>query len=179
MKLELKDIKGGCLEQDYVFTLVDFPELQELAAEGAVVFHEPIKFHLRFQKSGLIVEVDGSLAATLTLSCGRCLGQYEQEISETFALTFTPDAKEHDAEEEIELEADELGLILYRDEVLELTDPLQEQLLMAIPISPLCRQECQGLCSECGVNLNVASCSCEKKIFNNKFSALAGMRLKD
>jgi uncharacterized protein len=82
-----------------------------------------------------------------------------------------------DAGPEIELEADELGLIYYRDETLELREPLQEQLIMAVPIGPVCRDACQGLCPECGTDQNEAQCDCEKKPFNNKFGALADLKL--
>ena len=79
---------------------------------------------------------------------------------------------------EVELEAAELDLTTYKDEILDLQDPLQEQLLMAIPISPICCEECLGLCPECGVNMNITRCDCVKKIFNNKFNILSELNLK-
>ncbi len=66
MQLELKDIKGGVLEQDYSCALSDFPDLSELAEEGGPEFTEPLHFHLRFQRSGPIVELEGQLEAEST-----------------------------------------------------------------------------------------------------------------
>lgn len=179
MQLELKDIKGGVLEQDYSCALSDFPDLSELAEEGGPEFTEPLHFHLRFQRSGPIVELEGQLEAEVDLSCGRCLQRFRQSLNETFVLTFSPCADSDEKEEEVELEADELGLIVYQDETLELAQPLQEQLIMAVPISPVCKGDCQGLCPECGLNRNDKHCRCEKKPFNNKFTALAGIKFKD
>lgn len=179
MRLELKDLKNGFLEQDVSFSAADFPVSTELSQDG-IEFVAPVKFHLRLQQSGQLVEVDGRLETAVSLSCGRCLQPYEKALSSQFALTFTPyvaDAQQED-DVEVELDTDELGLVYYKDEYLELLPPLQDQLVMALPIAPLCSEECRGLCLECGCNLNNETCNCEKKIFNNKFSALAGLKLE-
>ncbi|MEA3363901.1 MAG: DUF177 domain-containing protein [Thermodesulfobacteriota bacterium] len=178
MRLELKDIKGGVLEQEYSCTLSDFPDLIAIAEDGGSRFSEPLEFQLRLQRTGQFVEVDGCLNATVGLQCGRCLQSFEQSLSESFVLTFSPLCDEDQVAEEVELEAEELGLIVYEDDLLELQEPLQEQLLMAIPINPLCTTSCQGLCPECGENLNVTRCDCVKKPFNNKFTALADIEFK-
>lgn len=179
MRLELKDIKGGVLEQDYSCSVADFPELKTLAEEAELAFVEPFSFHLRFQRTGQLVELEGRVAAEIMLKCGRCLKAFKQTIAESFALTFSPVPQDDVDEEEVELAADELGLIIYQDETLDLAAPLLEQLIMAVPISPVCSSECLGLCPECGLDLNDSRCSCEKKVFNNKFSVLAGIKLED
>lgn len=176
MQLELKDIKSGVLEQDYSCILADFPELSALARQGGPQFKEPIEFQLRLQQTGQLVEVDGSVQALVELKCGRCLKKFEYSVAETFALTFTPRTDDR-SDKEVELEPDELGLIIYQDDILDLQDPLQEQLIMAIPISPICHEKCRGLCSECGADLNECQCHCVKKSFNNKFSVLSALEL--
>jgi len=178
VRLELKDIKGDTLEQVYICTPSDFPDLVALAEEGGPVFDEPLNFTLRFQRTGLFVEVDGHFDATVGLKCGRCLQDFKQSLSEDFSLTFVPRSDDVETDEEVELEVEDLGLTPYIDETLELRDPLQEQLLMAVPISPLCAESCQGLCPECGGNRNEQACSCTRRPFNNKFTALAGMNFK-
>ena len=175
MRLELKDIKEGILEQEYSCSPDEFPELVTLAEEGGPQYHQPIMFRLRFQRIGQLVEVDGTLDATVRLKCGRCLEEFEQTVSETFSLTFTPQPDAMECDDEMELADEDLGLINYKDEILELHGPLQEQLILAIPISPLCGNKCQGLCPECGVNLNEQKCHCVRKVFNNKFTQLAGL----
>jgi len=179
MELELKAIRDNLLEQTLLCEPAEFPVLHQLQDE--VGFTAPIEFRLRFQKSGQLIEVEGGLTTSVRFACGRCLQQFEREISGDFAFTFTPFvAEEPESEEdaEVELETDDLGLVFYRDETLELLHPLQDQLVMALPISPLCADKCQGLCPECGVNLNTEKCNCEKKVFNNKFSALADLKIE-
>lgn len=172
MRLELKDIKGGAFEQEYSCSLMEFPDLIEIAEDGGPKFSEPLMFRLRFQRTGSFVEVDGCLDAAVTLQCGRCLQTFVQPLSESFALTFAPQLKGNETAEEVELEAEELGLLAYEGEVLELQEPLQEQLLLTVPISPVCNPSCRGLCPVCGINMNVETCNCDRKPFNDKFSIL-------
>lgn len=177
MQLELRELKDGSLEQEYCCGSDEFPVLQELQGDN-VRFEQPICFQLRLQKSGQIVEVDGQLQTRVELVCGRCLQPFAQDLRSDFSLTFTPlpVEREQGEAEEIELDADELGLICYKDETLDLLQPLQEQIVMALPLRPLCDSGCQGLCPECGCNLNIEHCNCEKKPFNNRFAALAKLK---
>jgi uncharacterized protein len=178
VQLELKHIKGGQLEQDYTCAARDFPELQELASTGDSAYRDPICLRLRFTQSGRMVEVAGHIRATLDLTCGCCLGVFEYELAEDFALTFVPEMEPADPALEQELEPDELGLIPYSEDRLELLIPVQEQLLLVVPMHPLCSAECRGLCPVCGVDLNTINCRCEKKVFNNKFESLARLKGK-
>ncbi|MEA3544802.1 MAG: DUF177 domain-containing protein [Thermodesulfobacteriota bacterium] len=179
MRLELKDIKGEGLEQGYSCSLSEFPDLSAIAEGGGPKFSEPLVFKLRLQRTGTFVEVDGCLDAVVTLKCGRCLQGFELPLSELFTLTFVPCLPgDNETEEEVELETGDLGLITYADEVLELQDPLQEQLLMAVPISPVCQSSCKGLCPECGTDLNVMRCGCVRTPFNSKFTVLANIDCK-
>ena len=166
------------LEQVYSCSLAEFPELISISEHAGPRYKEPLEFQLHLQRTGQLVKVDGYLDAVVTLKCGRCLQDFEQSVSESFSFTFVPQLKDIESGEEFELEADELGLIVYHDEVLELQDPLQEQLMMAIPISPVCKSSCRGLCPECGANLNINECGCVRKPFNNKFTLLAGIDFK-
>ncbi|MFO7764960.1 MAG: DUF177 domain-containing protein [Pelovirga sp.] len=176
MYVELKHIKGGQLEQEHTCDPGDFPELAVLSKEHGAAYDGPVQIFLRFRQSARMVEVDGRLQATLVVTCGRCLGAFQYELAESFALTFVPDQGEEDSAAERELEYNELGMIPYRDDRLELLEPLQEQLIMAIPIRALCNDHCRGLCPECGADLNHSSCDCEKKLFNSKFGVLAQLK---
>ncbi|RLB74564.1 MAG: hypothetical protein DRH06_09510 [Deltaproteobacteria bacterium] len=179
MQLELKDIKGGELEQEYSCSLAEFPDLMVIAEQGGPRFGESLFFQLRFQRSGQFVEVDASLEAVVELQCGRCLQDFKQPLAESFSLTFVPQPEDDESgEDDVELETNELGLIPYRDDILKLQEPLQEQLLMAVPISPICKTSCRGLCPSCGVNLNIEKCDCVRKPFNSKFNILADIDFK-
>ena len=64
---------------------------------------------------------------------------------------------------EVELTAEEMDVEFLKDDRLDLSGLLRESVLLNLPIQPLCRAECRGLCPRCGVNLNDTSCQCRSQ----------------
>ena len=180
MHLKLEEISSGEVVREYSLPVESFPELQALVGTAQLNFTSLFEFRLRLQRVGSLVELEGRLTVNIEEVCGRCLSPFESRLESVFELTFTPrkdNATEQELEE-VELEDQELGLIPYDDEEIDLRDPLQEQIILSLPISPLCKEGCLGLCTECGTNLNETTCACEKKLFNNKFAALKKLKLE-
>ncbi len=92
--------------------------------------------------------VIGKFSATTPAQCVRCLIDVEQKLQIEFSelYAFSPRS------------ASELGLILPEDGNIDLEPIIREYLLIEIPISPLCRPECKGLCIICGEDLNQINC---------------------
>jgi uncharacterized protein len=61
---------------------------------------------------------------------------------------------------EVELSGDELDLSFYEGDQVDLSPLVREQIILALPTRPLCRDNCKGLCASCGINLNTQACSC-------------------
>lgn len=177
MRIELDEISAGGIVREFTLAVESYPELLALAESDQFSFTTPLAYRLRLQKSGKLIELEGEVAFTIKEVCGRCLSPFEDQLKSSFALTFTPQKEDASDQEEVELEAGQLGLITYEGEVLDLHEALQEQVIISLPLSPICSEGCKGLCPECGQDLNEALCSCEKKVFNNKFSALKNLKL--
>jgi uncharacterized protein len=101
-------------------------------------------------QDGLLVQ--GTVESQLELECVRCLESFtlpiSLEVEETFRLPgASPKVESYHAVSE--------------GHWLDLTPLLREQGWLAIPMKPLCSSDCKGLCPQCGVNLNVESCTCE------------------
>jgi len=97
--------------------------------------------------------VHGELAAVTTVACGRCL--------QDFGLGFTVPVEVvvlRDADRETE-DADTLVIHQRRGEV-DLTEALREAVVLALPQTRICRDECKGLCARCGADLNEGECNC-------------------
>jgi uncharacterized protein len=93
------------------------------------------------------------------LICGRCLEEFPYRAEEQLTLYCTA-AGPGAAKGEAELSAEELD-VTYLDEGRIDTDQLlRESLLLNLPVQPLCREECRGLCQRCGANLNEGPCGC-------------------
>lgn len=157
-----------------------FAVLADMIKNNEYEFLAPIKTRLRAYRVGDMVEVEGNLETRARLSCSRCLCEFETQIVSGFALTYEQEKSEGLetlSHEEVELSPGDMGLIPFRGEEINLMEAIQEQVLMALPLKPLCREKCKGLCPKCGANLNPGDCGCENATFNNKFSALKNLNL--
>jgi uncharacterized protein len=124
----------------------------------------------------------GTLRGWFEVACGRCVGPVRVAIDETLAATFRPravvpdDAPGPDGEEEVELTEDDLDLYPYDGDEIDLAPVLREQIILAVPYAPLCREDCQGLCPQCGVDRNTTSCHCEAPV-DPRLAALKDIKL--
>lgn len=110
-----------------------------------------------------------------TLACQRCLAEVTEPVSEELELLIL----RHDPaaeEEERELEEKDLGVLVVEGEELDLGPVLLEQIQLNVPMRPLCREECAGLCPTCGANLNESRCRCAPRAPDPRWSDLAALR---
>lgn len=110
-----------------------------------------------------------------TLSCMRCLAPVPQRVEEDLTLLFVRET-ESTEDAELELSGEDLGLVHVDGEELELMPFLVEQLQLNVPMKPLCREACAGLCSECGANLNEGPCGCEQERVDPRWQGLAALK---
>jgi uncharacterized protein len=96
--------------------------------------------------------VNSEVKACVELECVRCLEKYQQLLNTTFDELYAFSSRT----------ATDSDLILPEDGYIDLQPLLREYLLIELPISPVCKEECLGLCIVCGVDKNLASCSHEE-----------------
>ena len=107
------------------------------------------------------IRIVGRLDAAMEVSCARCLDPVQYPVNRGFDLLYRPLGVDRRAEEVSISEADtEIGY--YEGEGLLLEDVLREQVLLASPVKLICREDCKGLCPQCGTNLNVETCNCQQ-----------------
>ena len=123
------------------------------------------------------IRLQGGLTTSLELSCARCLDAVVQNVARVFELLYRPQGTDA-GHEELSITAAEAEVGYYKGEGLLLEDVLREQVLLAVPIKVICRDECKGLCPTCGVNRNVESCSCAPPLGDPRWSALKDIREK-
>jgi uncharacterized protein len=157
-----------------------FPVLADMIKQKECDVLVPIKIRLRVYQVSDIIEVEGSLETRIRLLCSRCLQVYETKLASRFDLTYTrsisDDIEAFDHHKEIELKAQDLGLIFFNGEEIDLTEGIQEQAVLAFPIQPLCQHRCKGLCSKCGADLNQGDCGCDRRSLNSQFAALKNLK---
>jgi DUF177 domain-containing protein len=168
--VDLRSVTGPELPLDRVF------RAEELGPETARTddyrLAGDVRFTGRLQKNDPRYRLTGRVTATLELNCGRCLEAFTLPVDAEVDLTYLPDP--HDAAaEEVELEEEDLTTAYYHGHLLDLGEMLREQFYLALPMRPLCREDCQGLCPQCGTNLNQGTCACDARWEDPR---LAGLR---
>lgn len=109
---------------------------------------------------GLFARAD--FAAATTLECVRCLTDFEHRLEWTFEELYAFDSRS----------VTDSGLILPEDGQIDFAELLRDYALLEIPISPICKEDCQGLCIECGQNLNLEDCGHGQEDNDSPFAAL-------
>ncbi len=126
--------------------------------------------HVRLRRTNQGLLVDGWVDPTLELSCNRCLKEFEQPMHITFAEQFYPTVDvvsglplpPIDEEEIFPIDAHHL---------VDLTEAVRQNVLLALPMVTLCREDCLGLCPQCGRDLNLGPCECKPEV-DTRFSVL-------
>jgi len=130
----------------------------------------PLDGHVRIRRTNQGLLVDGWVDLLLELSCTRCLKIFEQPMHVTFMEQFYPTV---DIVTGLALPPiDEEDIFPIDDHhLIDLTEAIRQNVLVAIPMATLCREDCAGLCSQCGHDLNLGPCDCKPEV-DSRFSVL-------
>jgi uncharacterized protein len=118
----------------------------------------------------------GHLRTALELTCSRCLEPFSFPLEAAFDLRYLP-AAAMSTESERAIGDDDLETSYYQNDEIDLSGLVAEQILLALPMKPLCREECRGLCQECGANLNTGPCACQPSRLDPRLAGLRPLKL--
>ncbi len=149
-----------------------------LPAEDDYRIIAPVVVEARASKDKAKVHIVGHATTTLELTCSRCLEGYPVPVDAKFDLMFLPAAEAPGADSETELAEEDINTAFYRDGVIDLGELLHEQFYLTLPMKPLCREDCKGLCPVCGANWNQTTCGCERRWEDPRLASLKAL-LKD
>ena len=133
-----------------------------------------VAYELSVTLVGECRRVSGSLSATIEVSCSRCAQRYEHDLNRDFEVLYQRVSAGSGTPPQ-ELDEDDMSLDYYEDDAIDGQRFLGEQVLLALPMKPLCKGDCKGLCSQCGANRNVDECIC-KENGDPRLSPLAAIR---
>jgi DUF177 domain-containing protein len=119
----------------------------------------PVDLRLKVYKDKDRFRLVGSLSTVLELVCSRCVEPFAHPVNAQFDLRYLPQSE--NTGDEREIEEDDLSEAFYRDDAIDLGQLMDEQFYLSLPMKPLCREDCKGLCPNCGTNLNLDTCDCQ------------------
>jgi uncharacterized protein len=122
----------------------------------------------------------GTFKGNLHVACSRCVDDVNLEIDEKLMVTFMPPsempADDAPGEDGVEVATEDLDLFPFDGDKIDLEPLFREQFVLAIPYAPLCSETCKGLCPQCGIDRNTASCTCEPPI-DPRLAPLKGLKI--
>lgn len=121
------------------------------------------------------IRLVGDFVTSLETSCARCLETVQHEVAKEFDLLYRPQGIDR-GQEELSISEAETEIGYYSGDGLLLEDVLREQVLLAVPIRLVCREDCKGLCPHCGTNLNDEVCDCKDELADPRWDALKDLR---
>jgi uncharacterized protein len=131
---------------------------------------------VHLSKHGQDILVRGNLAGQLELACSRCLEPFAAPAAIEFDLLLVP-GPVHATAAQVELSPEDLDLDYYTGEIVDLESILREQIILMLPLKPLCDEACKGLCPHCGANLKSETCSCSTDAVDSPFARLAKLKI--
>jgi uncharacterized protein len=162
MKVQISDIISGKDRNkkiDYKFQIPQFDfEGDKIKSAGSCEVVGMIS-----SDSDILI-LNAEIKVDLEMICSRCLDTFIYPIDIDIEERFTTNSKSLDDE-----------AIVVFDDVLDITQIVETSIISTLPIKRVCKENCKGLCQECGCNLNSKTCSCNKEDVDIRFESLRGL----
>jgi uncharacterized protein len=129
------------------------------------------------KNSGGEIRLQGRYSVELTVPCDRCLVTARYPLDTGFDLFYRPVSAIARNQQEVEIDEGEAEIGFYEHGGLELEDILREQVLLALPMQRVCREDCKGICPVCGTNRNQNACGCTTGTHNDLWGALRKLEI--
>jgi uncharacterized protein len=171
MIIQLTKLHEGSNVVPYEHTAATL-EMETLAGYDGVLFEQPIQILADIQKVNHQYFINVNVQTTAQMNCDRLLEMFEQPINDHFRLiyaveTYPTDTNENTGEfRTLDTDANEI----------DISADIREALLLMIPMKSLCTEQCHGLCSQCGANLNKEGCTCSQEKIDPRWEALSKLK---
>ena len=169
MRIELENLAGGKGDIAHVYQPDDLNPIDErvrLAASANVTG--------KVRLSGNEVFVNGHLDTRAQVECDRCLQTVEVPVNADFALEYIT-GSEYESSAVAELTEAEMSVAVFDGKAIDVDEIVKEQILLAVPTRMLCREECKGICPECGTDRNTGDCNCVTNDIDPRWAALKNL----
>jgi len=170
MRIDVRELDVGPLNLSGEVALEDLKiESSEIRVLGR------IWVTLIAEKHAGEVRVRGRFTAEIQLPCARCLEPVRVPLAAELDQ-FYRSHKDHRLTGEIELQEKDTEIAFYFGDFIEVSDIIREQVLLGLPMKPICREDCKGLCPYCGKNRNLDACNCHSLFVDPRFAQLLKMK---
>lgn len=127
------------------------------------------------EDTGGELRIQGRFTVEMDAECDRCLGPARFALDQAFDLFYRP-AADLTSDEDVQIDPAAAEMGFYENGGLELAEILREQILLALPMQRVCREDCKGICPQCGQNRNQAGCHCATASVNDRWGSLRNLK---
>jgi len=170
MRIELENLQGGKGDFAHVYQPDDLNPVDE-----RVSLTQPATVSGKVRLAGNEVFVNGHVETRAKIECDRCLRPVETPVNADFSLEYIS-GSEYESSEVAELTEAEMSVSVFDGEALDVDEIVKEQVLLAVPTRMLCREDCKGICPECGTDRNTGDCSCATSDIDPRWAALKNLK---
>lgn len=152
MKLNVSEVvsQPGVVKH-FEFSLAQITDTGEIALKGPVVGKGTLV------NTGTVLELSADVNSRIISSCCRCLEAVEIPLDFTFTERY---ARQGESAEDLAEESEMSAVMTYKDDIIDLDEVVKENLLINVPMRILCREDCPGMCPQCGRSLKEGPCGC-------------------
>lgn len=173
MRIELEKLQGGKGGFAHVYQPEELNPVDE-----RVRVTQPAEVKGNVNQAAHEVFVSGHVETRAQLECDRCLQLVELPVSADFALEYIT-GSDYESSSAAALSEEELAVSVFDGESIDVDEIVKEQILLAVPARTLCREECKGICPECGTDLNARQCNCADEEVDPRWAALQSFKNTD
>jgi uncharacterized protein len=170
MRIELENLEGSKGDFAHVYQPEELNPVDERVSLTA-----PAAVNGKVRLSGNQVFVNGHVEARAQVECDRCLKPVELPVNADFTLEYISDS-DYQTARAVELTEDEMSVSVFDGEAIDVDEIVKEQILLAVPTRMLCREDCKGICPECGTDRNTGECNCVTKEIDPRWAALKNLK---
>jgi len=170
MRIELENLEGGRGDFAHVYQPDELDPVDD-----RIRLTQPATVKGKVRLSGNEVFVNGHIDTRAQVECDRCLQQIELPVSADFALEYIT-GSDYESSNLAELTEDAMAVSVFDGEAIDIDEIVKEQIVLAVPTRVLCREDCKGICPECGIDKNTGECQCVTDDIDPRWAALKNLR---
>lgn len=176
MRIDVSRLRRMKEGQETVELHPDLPVIEHLGSR--VSFPRPADMTVELQRTPKGIDAEVQVDAEGRMTCDRCLEPFAWPVHLEYSELYqTPEEADRTRDED----DGETHVSVYQGDVIDLSEGLAQNLVLAMPMKHTCREDCRGLCPRCGKNLNEGACGCNEDEIDARLAGLRALldRLKD
>lgn len=166
MLINLSEILSNPAKEENFICEIEMDHLEYQGEKYPIMYRSPVTLHAASAGKNK-VRITGSFAVHIMMPCSRCLTEVLEKFDD-IAVDMTLDFNE--SEEGQKTDFDEMSFV--EGQNLDIEDLVYTELLPLLPMKVLCQEDCKGICSVCGINLNKNTCNCNHTVEDPRMSVI-------